>query len=64
MDLIENLSKDFVGNLRRILNLPARKIRVTSNTDSANDNGIYCKFIYINNFILNYNILNKVFDEF
>jgi len=63
MDLIDNLSKDFVGNLRRILNFKPRKVMVTD-TDRAEGNGIFCKFIYINNFILNNYILNIVFDEF
>lgn len=54
MDLIKNLSKDFADDMKRLLNFWPRKVIVTdSNTGGAKDNGIYCKFIYINNFILN-----------
>lgn len=51
MDLIENLSKGLVAHLRNTLNLP--RIRDTdSNAAGAEDNGIYCEFICINNFTL------------
>jgi len=46
MDLIENLSKDFVDDLRNMLNLKVPKISMTdSNAVEAKDNGIYCEFI-------------------
>lgn len=46
MDLIENLSKDFVDDLRNMLNLKVPKISVTdSDAAGAKDNGIYCKLI-------------------
>lgn len=65
MDLIKNLSKDFADDMRKLLNFWPRKVIVTdSNTGGAKNNGIYCKFIYINNFILNNYILNIVFVEF
>jgi len=54
MDLIENLSKDFVDDLRNMLNLKVPKISKTdSNAAGANDNGIHCELICDNNFTLN-----------
>jgi len=50
MDLIENLSKDFVDDLRNMLDLKKPKISVTDSNDSgAKNNGIYC----VKNFTLN-----------
>jgi len=63
MDLIATLSKSFVSHLRIILNLP--KISATdSNAAGAEDNGIYCEHICINNFTLRNYIINIDFDEF
>jgi len=54
MDLIENLSKDFIDDLRNMLNLKVPKISIIdSNAAGAKDNGIHCEFICVNNFTLN-----------
>lgn len=46
MNLIENLSKDFVDNLRNMHNLKVPKISVTdSDAVGAKVNGIYCELI-------------------
>ena len=65
MDLIKNLSKDFVDVLRKKLDIKVQKINVTDlNAAESKDCGIYCEFICINNFTLNNYVLIIVFDEF
>jgi len=65
MDLIENLSKDFVNTMREKLYGWVQRSHITdSNTAEAKDNGIYCEFNNKKKFAFYNCILNIVFDEF